>query len=55
MPVCPLPVAKSKRLHMEACGDTLIYYGSMVRIKPLEVRRFIEDGLIMLSLFHLDA
>jgi hypothetical protein len=44
--------AKTKGMRMEGCGHTLLLYRWGVRIKPNDVREFLEDGWRLLSLFH---
>jgi hypothetical protein len=44
--------ARTNGMRMEGCGHTLLLYRWGVRIKPNEVREFLEDGWRLLSLFH---
>jgi hypothetical protein len=47
--------AKTNEMRMEGCGHTLLLYRCVVRIKPKEVRKFLEEGWKALSLLHLEA
>jgi len=43
---------ENKKLCTEGCGQTLLFYRSQVRVKPQEVRKFLEEGWRVLALFH---